>query len=74
MMGRPPSSLGINHTVPSKTSPRMNPNTNAWNRIRYGLYAPVYDLVAPGDVRYFDEADLDEAWVWVREDASSSAT
>jgi hypothetical protein len=52
----------------------MNPNTNAWNRIRYGLYAPVYDLVAPGDVRYFDEADLDEAWVWVREDASSSAT
>jgi ubiquinone/menaquinone biosynthesis C-methylase UbiE len=24
----------------------MNPNTNAWNRIRYGLYAPVYDLVA----------------------------
>ncbi len=24
----------------------MNPNTNAWNRLRYGLYAPVYDLVA----------------------------
>lgn len=24
----------------------MHPNTNAWNRIRYGLYAPVYDLVA----------------------------
>ena len=23
----------------------MNPNTNAWNRLRYGLYAPVYDLV-----------------------------
>lgn len=22
----------------------MNPNTNAWNRIRYGLYAPFYDL------------------------------
>jgi phosphatidylethanolamine/phosphatidyl-N-methylethanolamine N-methyltransferase len=24
----------------------MRINTNAWNRIRYGLYAPVYDLVA----------------------------
>lgn len=24
----------------------MNPNTNAWNRVRYGLYAPFYDLVA----------------------------
>ena len=24
----------------------MDPNTNAWNRLRYGLYAPVYDLVA----------------------------
>lgn len=23
----------------------MNPNTNRWNRIRYGLYAPFYDLV-----------------------------
>ena len=23
----------------------MNPNTNAWNRLRYGLYAPGYDLV-----------------------------
>lgn len=23
----------------------MNPNTNAWNRLRYGLYAPAYDLV-----------------------------
>jgi phosphatidylethanolamine/phosphatidyl-N-methylethanolamine N-methyltransferase len=23
----------------------MNPNTNAWNRLRYGLYAPFYDLV-----------------------------
>ena len=24
----------------------MNPNTNAWNRLRYTFYAPVYDLVA----------------------------
>ncbi|HMB89945.1 MAG TPA: methyltransferase domain-containing protein [Rhodothermales bacterium] len=24
----------------------MNPNTNTWNRLRYGLYAPCYDLVA----------------------------
>ena len=24
----------------------MNPNTNAWNRLRYGLYAPFYDVVA----------------------------
>lgn len=24
----------------------MNPNTNAWNRLRYGLYAPFYDAVA----------------------------
>lgn len=24
----------------------MTPNTNAWNRLRYTLYAPVYDLVA----------------------------
>lgn len=24
----------------------MNPNTNTWNRLRYGLYAPFYDLVA----------------------------
>ena len=24
----------------------MNPNTNTWNRIRYGLYAPLYDVVA----------------------------
>lgn len=24
----------------------MNPNTNTWNRLRYGLYAPIYDLVA----------------------------
>lgn len=23
----------------------MNPNTNAWNRLRYGLFAPGYDLV-----------------------------
>jgi phosphatidylethanolamine/phosphatidyl-N-methylethanolamine N-methyltransferase len=23
----------------------MNPNKNRWNRIRYGLYAPIYDLV-----------------------------
>lgn len=25
------------------------------------------DLLAPGDVRYFDENDLDGAWAWVRE-------
>lgn len=25
------------------------------------------DLLAPGDVRYFHEADLDVAWAWVRE-------
>lgn len=24
----------------------MNPNTNAWNRLRYSLYAPFYDVVA----------------------------
>ena len=24
----------------------MNPNTNAWNRLRYGFYAPFYDVVA----------------------------
>jgi hypothetical protein len=24
------------------------------------------DLLAPGDVRYMDEADLAEAWAWVR--------
>ena len=24
----------------------MNPNTNTWNRIGYGLYAPFYDVVA----------------------------
>jgi ubiquinone/menaquinone biosynthesis C-methylase UbiE len=24
----------------------MHPNTNAWNRLRYGLYAPFYDVVA----------------------------
>lgn len=24
----------------------MNPNTNPWNRVRYGLYAPFYDLIA----------------------------
>lgn len=24
----------------------MNPNTNSWNRLRYSLYAPVYDVVA----------------------------
>lgn len=24
----------------------MNPNTNTWNRLRYGLYAPFYDVVA----------------------------
>jgi hypothetical protein len=23
----------------------MSPNTNAWNRLRYGLYAPFYDGV-----------------------------
>lgn len=23
----------------------MNPNTNAWNRLRYDLYAPFYDIV-----------------------------
>ncbi len=29
------------------------------------------DLLVPGDVRYFDEADLDEAWAWVRGTATS---
>lgn len=24
----------------------MNPNTSTWNRLRYGLYAPFYDVVA----------------------------
>jgi ubiquinone/menaquinone biosynthesis C-methylase UbiE len=24
----------------------MNPNTNTWNRLRYGVYAPFYDIVA----------------------------
>lgn len=29
------------------------------------------DLLAPGDVRYFDEAALDAAWAWVREGATT---
>lgn len=29
------------------------------------------DLLVPGDVRYFDEGDLDEAWAWVRGTATS---
>jgi hypothetical protein len=30
------------------------------------------DLVAPGDVRYFEDAALDEAWAWVRRGAASA--
>lgn len=36
--------------------------------------AQLTDLLAPGDVRYFDEADLDGAWAWVREGASFLST
>lgn len=32
----------------SRSEITMNPNTNSWNRLRYGLYAPFYDLVASG--------------------------
>ena len=32
------------------------------------------DLLAPGDVRYFDEARLDAAWAWVREGAPTPST
>jgi ubiquinone/menaquinone biosynthesis C-methylase UbiE len=40
----------------------MKVNTNAWNRVRYGLYAPVYDVVgrrlAAGRRRSIALADL----------------
>ncbi len=34
--------------------------------------AKATDFLAPGDVRFFDAARLDEAWAWVREDAVSA--
>ena len=32
------------------------------------------DLLATGNVRYFDEADLDEAWAWVRSGTTPTAS
>ncbi|WP_445158468.1 class I SAM-dependent methyltransferase [Halomonas sp. E14] len=38
-------------------------NTTAWNRIRYGLYAPIYDLVADRTFRRARQLSLDAvAW------------
>lgn len=31
------------------------------------------DLLAPGDVRYFDVSDLDDAWAWIRAGATTPA-